>query len=66
VNPQDICEIGSVLRGAKTVVLQQFVPENARSPAYQKKLPYRLKDVEMMRSELAKFVGRVKLRGKFF
>lgn len=66
VNPKDITEIGTAIRGAKRVALQQFVPENARSSAYRKKEPYRLQEAELMRSELTKFVSEVKLRGKFF
>jgi pyruvate formate lyase activating enzyme len=65
INPEDITEIGRALRGAKTAVLQQFVPDNCRSPAYRQKKPYPLTEVELMRSELARFVSEVKLRGKF-
>lgn len=66
INPEDIPEIGNAIKGAKTVVFQQFVPENARSSAYQQKKPYSLQDVEKMRAEIAKFVDKVKLRGKFY
>lgn len=65
VNPEDIPQIGSALRHAKTVVLQQFVPENARSPVYRQKTPYSLAQAERMRSELTEFVSEVKLRGRF-
>ncbi|MEO0069939.1 MAG: anaerobic ribonucleoside-triphosphate reductase activating protein [candidate division WOR-3 bacterium] len=65
VNPKDIAEIGAVLKGAKKVILQQFVPENARLKRFQRKKPYSLKEAEAMREELAKFVKEVKLRGKF-
>lgn len=65
VNPEDIPEIGAALKGAKTVMLQQFVPEDARLKRYQRKRPYTLKEVEAMGEELARFVKEVKLRGKF-
>ncbi|MGB9742598.1 MAG: anaerobic ribonucleoside-triphosphate reductase activating protein [candidate division WOR-3 bacterium] len=65
INPEDITEIGSDLRGAKLAVLQQFVPENCRSPVYRRKTPYCLKDAQRMQTELAKFVSVVRIRGKF-
>jgi len=65
VNQEDISEIGKVIKEAKTVALQQFVPDNCRSPGYRQKTPYSLKDAELMRAELARFVNEVKLRGKF-
>ncbi|NPV14885.1 anaerobic ribonucleoside-triphosphate reductase activating protein [candidate division WOR-3 bacterium] len=66
VEKGDMAEIGSVLKGAKRVVLQQFVPENARSESYRKKSPYSRSDAEEMQKELSRFVSEVKLRGKFF
>ncbi len=63
---KDIPEIGRALKGARRLVLQQFVPENARSTAYRQKKPYSLEDAERMRAEIAGFVGEVKLRGKFY
>ncbi len=66
VNPPDIPVIGKLLQNAQSVVLQQFVPENARAPSFRQKTPYSLKDVELMCAELKKFVSEVKLRGKFF
>ncbi len=66
VNPVDIPEIGRALRGAHTVVLQQFVPENARNKAYQKKTPYTQAEAESMAKTLSEFIRVVKLRGKFF
>ncbi len=65
VNLDDVEAIGAALRGARRVVLQQFVPENARSRSYQEKVPYRKGEAEAMASCLARFVSEVKLRGKF-
>ncbi|MEN9978786.1 MAG: anaerobic ribonucleoside-triphosphate reductase activating protein [candidate division WOR-3 bacterium] len=65
INPEDIPQIGVALRSARTAVLQQFVPENARAAGYRQKQPYSLAQAEAMRSELAKFVSEVRLRGRF-
>ncbi len=66
VNLDDMEALGRALRGARTVVLQQFVPENSRSRGYQKKVPYRRDEAEAMARSLSCFVSEVKLRGKFF
>ncbi|MEO0085961.1 MAG: anaerobic ribonucleoside-triphosphate reductase activating protein [candidate division WOR-3 bacterium] len=65
VNPDDMPDIGRTLRGAKSVVLQQFDPELAPVKAYQEKTPYTLAQAEAMAQELKPFVNSVKLRGKF-
>ncbi len=65
INPPDIPLIGNLLKNARSVILQQFVPENARTPSFRQKPPYLLQEVELMRAELAQFVREVKLRGRF-
>ncbi len=65
VNPEDMPAIGTALKGANTVVLQQFVPENARTKMYQEKKPYTQEEIEAMGKELSPFIKEVKIRGKF-
>ncbi len=66
VEKGDMEAIGTILKGAKRVILQQFVPENARLKSYREKIPYSRSDAEEMQKTLSRFVSEVKLRGKFF
>ncbi|MCL6465917.1 MAG: anaerobic ribonucleoside-triphosphate reductase activating protein [candidate division WOR-3 bacterium] len=66
VEKGDMEAIGTILKGAKRVILQQFVPENARLKSYREKVPYSRSDAEEMQKTLSRFVSEVKLRGKFF
>jgi len=66
VEKGDMEAIGTLLKGAKRVILQQFVPENARLKSYREKIPYSRSDAEEMQKTLSRFVSEVKLRGKFF
>lgn len=65
VNIDDCAAIGKELQGAKRVVLQQFVPENARRHSYREKKPYSRAEAEEFQKELSWFVREVKLRGNF-
>jgi pyruvate formate lyase activating enzyme len=66
VEKGDMEAIGTLLKGAKRVILQQFVPENARLKSYRERIPYSRSDAEEMQKTLSRFVSEVKLRGKFF
>lgn len=66
VDPEDVPVIGELVRGSRTLVLQQFVPEKSAAEAYRKKRPYDRTDAEAMLAAFRPFVNEVKLRGKFF
>ncbi len=65
VEPQDVVEIARAVAGARMLVLQQFVPQNARAQELRKKKTYSVKEAEEMAAMARPFVKEVKLRGKF-
>jgi len=65
IDPEDIPEIGAAVKGAKSLVLQHFNPEGARTEGFRKKDSYSRKEAEEMAEALRPFVKEVKLRGKF-
>ncbi|MGQ9677692.1 MAG: anaerobic ribonucleoside-triphosphate reductase activating protein [bacterium] len=65
INPEDAETLGNDLKNVKRVVLQQFVPQNARQKSYREKEPYSRVEAEEMQRVFSQFVSEVKLRGNF-
>lgn len=65
VEPEDVPEIAKTVEGANLLVLQQFIPRNARADELRNRGAYSLKQAEEMASSAQPFVKEVKLRGKF-
>lgn len=61
----DIKQIVKLILKAKMLVLQQFVPKNARSALYRKKKTYSKSEAEFFVSIAKPYIKKVKLRGKF-
>ncbi len=65
VGEAEIKQIVNLIPNAKMFVLQQFVPENARSAVYRKNKTYSKSEAEVFLSIAKPYIKKVKLRGKF-
>ncbi len=65
VTPDDIPAMGALVKGARRFYLQQFIPQEAASPALRDRKPYTLEQAQPMAAALEPFVREVRLRGKF-
>lgn len=64
VELDDIPEIGKAVKGAKRVVLQQFLPKNAMSKKMRKIKPYNREDIELFAKKALKYVQDIQIRGQ--
>lgn len=65
VEPGDVPEIGRAVEGARRLVLQQFIPTEARAEELRKRGTYSRTEAEALAESARPFVKEVKLRGKF-
>ncbi|MEO0082759.1 MAG: anaerobic ribonucleoside-triphosphate reductase activating protein [candidate division WOR-3 bacterium] len=65
VEPEDLSEIAKAVEGANLLVLQQFIPQNARTEELRRRKVYSLSQAEELAAAARHFVKQVKLRGKF-
>ncbi|MEW6069597.1 MAG: anaerobic ribonucleoside-triphosphate reductase activating protein [Candidatus Thermoplasmatota archaeon] len=63
LDENDVLEIARYIKGCKRYVLQQFVPQQARSERLGGLQPYRKEKFEKIAEEARKFIKEVKLRG---
>jgi pyruvate formate lyase activating enzyme len=56
-------ELGKLLKGAKKVVLQQFVPTKTLDPLFEKEKPYTREELQEMKTVLETYVDDVEIRG---
>ena len=62
VDAQDISSIGELAKGAKRLVLQQFVPDDTLDKAFRDVKPYSPEAIAYFAEELKKYVNTVMLR----
>jgi len=61
----DIPLIGELVKGARRFYFQQFIPQEAASPALRSRKPYTAEQIQEFVSALAPYVQEIRLRGKF-
>jgi len=62
VSEEDIHKIGEIVQGARLLVLQQFIPENAYSPEYRAARPYNAEEILRMAEAAKPYVKKVETR----
>jgi pyruvate formate lyase activating enzyme len=62
VTAQDVASIGEVVRGAQTVALQQFVPNDTLDKSFQALRPYAPEEIKGFAETMRKYTGNVLLR----
>ncbi len=62
VTKEDLIQIGELLRGAKKLVLQQFIPKDTLDNKYEKIEPYSSEKIELFAKTLKKYVKNISLR----
>ena len=62
VTAQDIASIGELVKGAKMIALQQFVPNDTLDKRFQTLHPYPPEVIEEFAKTLRQYVGKVVLR----
>jgi pyruvate formate lyase activating enzyme len=62
VNPEDFASIGEFVKGASTVALQQFVPEDTLDKTFQVLKPYPPEDIKGFAETLHKYAQNIILR----
>ncbi|HQG31649.1 MAG TPA: anaerobic ribonucleoside-triphosphate reductase activating protein [Deltaproteobacteria bacterium] len=62
LSPDDILEIGRMIRGASRYVLQKFVPSKHLDQAYLKAEPFSEEEIEDLLDRLTELVGHVSVR----
>jgi pyruvate formate lyase activating enzyme len=62
VNKEDLIQIGELLRGAKKLVLQQFIPKDTLDKKYEKIEPYSSEKIELFAKTLKKYVKNISFR----
>ncbi|MCW4010652.1 MAG: anaerobic ribonucleoside-triphosphate reductase activating protein [Candidatus Bathyarchaeota archaeon] len=62
VNAEDVACIGEMVKGASTVALQQFVPEDTLDKSFQALRPYAPEDIKGFAETLHKYAQNIVLR----
>lgn len=62
VNEEDLNQIGTLLNGAKKLVLQQFIPKDTLDDKYEKIEPYTSEKINLFSKTLKKYVKNISLR----
>ena len=62
VTAQDVASIGEVVRGAQTVALQQFVPDDTLDKSFQALRPYAPEEIKGFAETIRKYTDCVLLR----
>ena len=62
VTSEDIVSIGKLVKGAESVALQQFVPENTLDKTFQALRPYAPEIIEDFAKTMKTYVKHVQLR----
>jgi pyruvate formate lyase activating enzyme len=60
---EKIEQLGELLKGAKKLVLQQFVPTKTLDPSFQNEKPYTREELQEIKKKLEKYVDDVEIRG---
>jgi pyruvate formate lyase activating enzyme len=62
VNEEDILKIGEIIKGAKTLALQQFIPNDTLDEKFKMVKPYPPETLEKMAETIRKYVKNIIIR----
>jgi len=62
LNPENIEQIGREIRGAKTYVLQKFIPTKILNPQFKKKVSYSDEEFKQFQKMLTAYVDQCLIR----
>ena len=62
LSPKDLLKIAQLIKGAKTYVLQKFVPSKTLDPSFKKETSYSDEELKVIKKKIEPYVGKCLIR----
>jgi len=62
LSPKDLLKIAQLIKGAKTYVLQKFVPSKTLDPSFKKETSYSDEELKVIKKRIKPYVGQCLIR----